>query len=589
MKKVIILVSVLVLILLSGWAGATYVFASKTESAIDQLLKEANETTSAQWDFISIEKLGYEKGFTSSTATSAIYPSGKGMDMVEGRKLFLKHTIYHGPLAMTPDGPKVCGAYTISVVDWSRLGEDVVTKLKEIYGDEEPVTLRSTQGIGGAGEFEIEVAAADFTEDGGEASFGGFLGTIVTDSGRSKFSGEFEAKELSMVFPNAEGSMEMHPSAGDFSYTKGKDLSANLKIGAVDIVVEDGTMNFTESTGVIDIKDDSHFKVELELGDLEMVSPPEDDFTMSASGLVFTADFSRIDDNSLITIGKGELRAPKLDIKSEGNSMLLSDFKFGVESGADEGKLFGQAEYGFGGIELAGEEFAGADELSEVLSKGASIGFGVRGIDRQAVENFYQFIEIAKESPEGTPVELERLALELVETLSDDLFDLFQPGLEIFYEVLVGETGNGLEAKLSLKMEGEKRLDELKTGREIVNAIEGTLRAEMAKSFLPDETMQMMMMQYVQQGLVQAKPDESGYEFKGDLTDGVLHLAGEATPLLESFGPALDQPIPWEGFKSGMKAGVMDKAAEAIEARKKNKADAEPERESDDTEAEKSE
>ena len=150
----------------------------------------------------------------------------------------------------------------------------------------------------------------------------------------------------------------------------------------------------------------------------------------------------------------------------------------------------------------------------------------------------------------------------------------------------MGEKGKGVEANLSLKMKGERRLDELETGREIVNAIEGNLRAEMANSFLPDEMMQMMIGEYVQQGLVQAKEDESGYEFKGDLTNGVLHLAGEATPLLESFGPMLDEPIPWDEFKAGMKAGIMESAGDAI---KTAKGESESESESDDTEDDESE
>lgn len=576
MKKIGIVVGLLGVILL-GWAGATYSFASKTEPEMDRLLEEANETISAQWDFMSIEKSSFEKGFVSSTATTSIYPAGE--EVPDDKKLHLKHTIYHGPMAMTPDGPKVCGSYTISVVDWSRLDEDASKEMKEMFGGEEPLTIRSTQQIGGGWEFEMEVAAASFSEDGaagGEGKFGGFVGTVEINAERTKFSGDFDAAGSEMKFPDEDGSLKMQPSTADFSYTKGEDFKANLKFGAVDAVIEKGTMNFTESTGVIDIKDDSHFKVDLRLGDLELISPPQEDFHMTASGLVFTADFSRIDETSLITVGKGELRAPKLEMKSEGSSAMLSDFRIGVETGLEAEKLFGQFEYGIGGIKLTGPEFPGGEELKAVLEGGASVRAGVRGIDRQVVENVYKIIELAEEKSDGNLADLESLAPQLAETFSDDLFNFFQPGLEIFYEVLVGEKGQGLEANLSLKMKGEKRLDELKTGREIANAIEGTLRAEVAKSFFPDESVEMMMLEYVEQGLIQAREDQSGYEFKGDLTNGVLHLAGEATPLLDSFGPMLDEPIPWDEFKSGIKSGIMTSAEEAVNA-------AESVSESDDT------
>ena len=74
------------------------------------------------------------------------------------------------------------------------------------------------------------------------------------------------------------------------------------------------------------------------------------------------------------------------------------------------------------------------------------------------------------------------------------------------------------------------------------------------------------MLEYVQQGLIQAKEDQSGYEFKGGLTNGVLHLAGEATPLQDSFEPTLDQPIPWDEFKAGLKTGIMEGAEGAVKA-----------------------
>jgi hypothetical protein len=587
MKKLGIVVISLGVIFLLGWAGATYVFASKTESVVDQLLAEANETMSAQWDFLSIEKSSFEKGFVSSTATTSIYPAGK--EVPDDKKLHLKHTIYHGPIAMTPDGPKVCGSHTVSVFDWSQLDEDDRQEMKEMFGEEEPVTMRTTQQVDGAWEFEMEVAAASFSKDGTEGKFGGFVGTVAMNSERSEFSGKFDAAESEMKFPDKEGSLKIHPSTADFFYTKSKALKGNLKLGAVDGVIDRGTMNITETTGVIDIKNDSHFKMDVKLGDLEMIAPPEQDFTMSASGLVFTADFSRIDETSLITVGKGELRAPKLDIQADGSSILLSDFRIGVETGLEVDKLFGQLEYGFGGIKMSGAEFQGAEELNGVLEKGASLAFGVRGIDRPAIENFYGFIEVATEKSEGNSPDLQSLAPELADMFSDDLFNLFQPGLEIFYELVVGERGNGMEANLSLKMGGEKRLDELKSGREIVNAIKGTLRAEVANSFLDDEKMQMMMAEYVQQGLIQAKEDQSGYEFKGDLTNGVLHLAGEATPMLDSFGPLLDEPIPWDEFKAGMKAGIMESAESAEGAAKAAMRELESKSESDDKDLKESE
>ena len=565
MKKIAIAVVTLAVVLPMGWAGATWFFGNQAESVMDQRLEEANETVSARWDLVSIEKSSFENGFVSSTATTAIYPAGRE-EMPDEDKLFLKHTIYHGPLAMTPDGPKICQAYTISVVDWSGLEKDKLEELREVFGDEEPLTIRSIQKMDGAEEVLVELAAASFSDDdGSEARFGGFLAGIGFDAERTKFWGDFDAAVSDAKFPNDQGSMKMHPSSADFSYTKGEEFAANFQIGAVDMIVEEGTVKMTESIGSIDIREDSHFKVDVKLGDLEVISPPEQDMTMNASGLVFTADFRRIDETSLITVGKGELRAPKIEIEAEGSRMELSDFRVGIESGLEQDKLFGRVGYRFGGIQMAGPAFPGAGEFGDLLEGGASLEFGVRGVDRRVIENFYQVIKVIEEEPNADAATLQRLAPELAETFSNDLFQLFQPGLEIYYELLVGEKGEGAQANLSLKMKGEKRLDELKTGREIVNSIEGALRAEVANSFLPDEMVQAMMREYVQQGLVQAREDKSGYEFKGDLTNGVLHLAGEATPLLESFGPMLDEPIPWDEFKAGIRAGILESAEGALE------------------------
>ncbi len=569
MKKFGIVIIVLLLLAGIGWAGATYVFSNGAEPIVDTLLTSANETTNDDLEMFVIEKTEYKKGFISSTATTSLFPSGK--DVAEEDKIFLKHTIYHGPVALTPDGPKMCLAHTVSVVDWSNW-EDADEEIKKYFGDKEPLTIHTTRNMDQTQTVSIEIPAFEAAEDETTGSFGGAIAKLTINPDQTEAVGEFTIEKASMKNSKGDdrGIMTLEPSKGTLDYIKGSALKIDIATGELSFDSLEEDVIFGSAVASIDYLKGKHYKASLKFGELDLKSTEEGkELDMELGGFILSGNFEQLREGSKIMVGKAEFRVPKLAMTSEEFTGSLEDLFWSVGTGSQEGKMFAEVRYGIGNFYTDDPSFA---MVAPFLDGGASTAFGVRGIDEVVMESFAGEVEKIAEvaQKDKSKAAFEKLAPELAETLAQNLMDLFQPGLELFYEVKVGKKERGIDALLSIMMTGDKKLTELGSLREIINSIEGKLFADVDSTYLPDENTKMQLAQFAQMGMIKPKPDNEGYQFTGSLKDGAVFMAEQRTPLIDEMGPMLDEPIPWDEFMKGVRQGVkegVDAASDGLKSK----------------------
>ncbi|MFT5465237.1 MAG: hypothetical protein ACI8UO_000325 [Verrucomicrobiales bacterium] len=96
MKKILVVLLVLVLV---AWLGITWFVGAKTEELLLAQLEKLAKNPKV--DLSSIE---YERGIFSSTATAEL--AIDGVDLGDDGQLGIR--VFHGPIAFTPDGVKIC-------------------------------------------------------------------------------------------------------------------------------------------------------------------------------------------------------------------------------------------------------------------------------------------------------------------------------------------------------------------------------------------------------------------------------------------------------------------------------------------------
>lgn len=561
MKKLVVVLVVLIGLLVAGWAGATLMFSNSTEQVVDAVLAEVNESVD-RLGFIEVEKSAYRKGFRSSTATTTIRTGAK--DGGDDKPVQLNHQIYHGPFALTPDGAKLCQAYSVSTFDKGILGEDELAKMKEFFGDAEPIVIRTTLTLEGTETVEIVVAAGGVENDEMKTEFGGLRALMHIDPNNDEITGKFSVAPLSVTAKTGNGTMKSQPSEGSFVFSKHGRSSADFVIGVTNFDFEQGRMELGETKGRLEYEEDQRVLLDLRLGKMVMnYSEFGEEMDVHWDGLNILFDYALIEEGSKLMVGKAELHAPLLKVNSDGGSILIADLKAGLESGDEGGKLFGRAYYGVGSVQLQGPQFSGPEMagVTKLLAGGGGVELGVRGIDRGTAEDLageFETIEGALKQANGDPAAIQAaIGPDLAVKLVEGGMNLIQPGFGVFYNTNIGANGEGVDIGLALGVKGEKKLLEMETGRDIVGAIEGEVKATMSKSMMEVEMMRMMAGQYAEMGFL-AEDGAGGLKMDGKLKDGVFTLGGEATPLIESLGPLLDGPIPWDKFREGLREGVSD-------------------------------
>ena len=510
------------LFLLLSWLTVTWVIGGSTKSVVTREVRKLEEGVAGKGIKVSLGR--YRRGFFSSSVTTSVGPKTESAGEAGEDAVTLLHKFYHGPLALTPVGPKFVQNYVITTLDGSGWSEEVRSGIRSAYGKREPVTIQTAAAFGGASTHTILLAqAVHQAENGVRFEFGGGHVRLTADQGKLAAKGDF--------------------------------VIGNLLMGGVE---ESGTIRVAESRGTVDVEGGRRFKADCRFGSVGIYEGEKGNFDLD--GPVFVADFTASGDEKPIMVGQSSFRLPKIQIASEEMPAgFVKNLSIENEAFVQDGRATYLWRYGVEGLSFesadvgsnaAGPQPGTPESMFQLVERGAKFTVGARGLIPEVLggltESWWRFLPFwidASENPGllETPEGWEK-SREYASTIILGLLELVQPGAEIFAEMEVG--GGDAKLELNLGLGGTKKLPDLKTLGEILQAIEGKLGLQLGGAILQDPIIAEAIGQQAQAGLGTLEADR--YQLDGVLREGVLSVGGQPTPLLDGLAPQFDQPINWE-------------------------------------------
>ena len=434
--------------------------------------------------------------------------------------------------------------YGVTKLDRTNWDPEISDAIDKAFGGKEPIEIHTSVQHSGDSTMEIRLASAEFQPPGGngEIRFGG--GTIFLDGDREDFThltGKVDLKGFTASVSGLE-EMEMRsePIVGNLSFEKGRHLQLTLGMDGIEMKGDGGSFQISEPQLNIDSR---------------QLAP-----------------------DSAVMVGSSVFSIPKIQGASPFGEISVSDISFRQEMKQAQGGLHGLARYELGGINLsqdpnaAGPGMGGPGEaFGQYLKNGLSLEIGARGINAEALDAMSEYSNRVNElwlasfrqglqeglNPTGEAPEMDPATLRGLEETSSEIalqmLELLQPGVSVYTRLDISKGAAG--AYLDLGIGGTKKLTEMTTLREILSSITGTLKADVGQAFMQDPMIQGMLSAQADNGM--GIIDPQGYHLQGELKDGVAHLSGQPTPLLDALGPMLDEKIDWEAIIRGMRSGPM--------------------------------
>lgn len=144
------------------WAGTTYITSTNIESVFTEQLEEAKRKIDQDLPFLQIKQTAFVKGFLTSKANTEIALAPELFK--ESVTIPLVHTIYHGPVMITPEGVQAGSSYIITQVDQTALTEDLKAVMKLIVAGEEPISVGILIGFGDIINVDLDVAKMHYNK-----------------------------------------------------------------------------------------------------------------------------------------------------------------------------------------------------------------------------------------------------------------------------------------------------------------------------------------------------------------------------------------------------------------------------------------
>ena len=289
MKK-IVLILVIVLIGIAGWAGATYLIGGQVEQHYRDGI-----TRFEQWGPLKLTPESYQRGFLSSKARTLMELSvpvpaeEEGEVETETLRLTLETKLQHGPLPVGAGiAPKLACIETRLVV--ASIGEDDLLAKLPWLGE---ITDRSSIGFSGGGRSRLVVPAFEKTveEEQLTISWGGLRLDSEFSANLGELSGDLElaglqltAEDGGLQWDGAKADFDLHESfpmvyLGSFQTSSGpfeldfneagKRQKVRLEGIAVDYLASQNgsTVEYLETLKVekVDLNDDGYGPGELEI------------------------------------------------------------------------------------------------------------------------------------------------------------------------------------------------------------------------------------------------------------------------------------------------------------------------------------
>lgn len=183
--------------LIGLWIVGVFISGRAAANKVDEQIAELNSDLADRSIPVSVSKQSYESGFFSSDSRIQVT-----MDYKDKRPVLIEVDldIYHGPIMLPPDGPKL-GAYYIGFTP------DIAAALSEAgkndeflngFAGRDPLTGGVLMGFWGGQTIDLALAPFEFSEDGSSFSLeNGIVGSFSTDGQFSTLAGNVEFGALS--------------------------------------------------------------------------------------------------------------------------------------------------------------------------------------------------------------------------------------------------------------------------------------------------------------------------------------------------------------------------------------------------------
>ena len=218
MNKILLIVLGSVIMI---WAGATCFTSTHIENVFSEMIEGTNRTIDQDLPFIQIKQTGFVKGILTSKANTEIELEPELFK--EAVTIPLVHTIYHGPVMMTPNGVKTGSSYIITHIDQAALTEDLRADMKQIFAGREPLIVGMLTGFGNTINASLNIAPIQFDKTSFKNSKGvdtvsktvitleGISADFTTDSSASSLRGVARIGQIQVQDENGE--LYLAPSA----------------------------------------------------------------------------------------------------------------------------------------------------------------------------------------------------------------------------------------------------------------------------------------------------------------------------------------------------------------------------------------
>ncbi len=256
MKKLVIVV-ILVLLCVAGWAGATYVVGKQAEQYYFDLLDQAG-----QLGFVTLTNQGFERGFLTSRAETLLEvkiptaPQEEGNEQggessgkltEETVRLIFEHSFHHGPLPYSR-GP--AGRYAFSPA--MALVETRLTRFSPDQAGlenllEKVPELRETIAIAkihlnGTTDSLFEVPALQIQMDDGRFDWSGLIANTVYSPRNKTLAGTFAVQNVTLRTDDG-GAMTWQGFSGEYDLREALPLlyvgTSRVVVGGMDMTVPD--------------------------------------------------------------------------------------------------------------------------------------------------------------------------------------------------------------------------------------------------------------------------------------------------------------------------------------------------------------
>ncbi|MGE4579565.1 MAG: YdgA family protein [Desulfuromonadales bacterium] len=218
MKKFIVL-AVIVLLGVAGWAGATYFVGANVQSRYTGLIDQYGH-----FGPFTLTIQSYDKGFLESKAQTVVEirvpqsPSEDGQENAEDAVSFVfEHTFRHGPLPLGASGQQTSGPALALVetrlVSFSADEEDFEKLLAEIPALAEPFAF-SKIALDGSVQSRVTIPAFENQSEGNLVRWGGF--TLESQAGPDlkTLVGTFDMPKMELIM--ADGRLTWNGISGRF-------------------------------------------------------------------------------------------------------------------------------------------------------------------------------------------------------------------------------------------------------------------------------------------------------------------------------------------------------------------------------------